>query len=111
MLSLAFAILFLVFVTAAAFAGKLPAIVCVCYLGASIASLLAYVLDKSAAQNGQWRTKERTLHMLALFGGWPGALVAQRLLRHKSKKRSFQRLFWLIVVLNCSALIRLMYRP
>jgi uncharacterized membrane protein YsdA (DUF1294 family) len=42
--------------------------------------------------------------MLALVGGWPGALVAQRVLRHKSRKKPFQVTFWVVVVLNCAAL-------
>lgn len=63
-----------------------------------------YAIDKSAARKGLWRTKEKTLHFFALFGGWPGALVAQKFLRHKTKKLSFQMYFWLTVVLNCAAL-------
>jgi uncharacterized membrane protein YsdA (DUF1294 family) len=47
---------------------------------------------------------EQTLHVFALLGGWPGALVAQRWLRHKSKKASFQVAFWVTVVVNCVAL-------
>lgn len=50
-----------------------------------------------------WRTKESTLHTLALIGGWPGALIAQQLLRHKSRKNAFQFMFWTTVVLNCVA--------
>ena len=50
------------------------------------------------------RTPENTLHLVAVFGGWPGALVAQDLFRHKSSKASFQVVFWLTVVVNCGAL-------
>jgi uncharacterized membrane protein YsdA (DUF1294 family) len=39
-----------------------------------------------------------------LHGGWLGALSARQLLRHKSKKKSFQIIFWMTVLLNCSAL-------
>jgi uncharacterized membrane protein YsdA (DUF1294 family) len=42
--------------------------------------------------------------MFGLIGGWPGALLAQRMLRHKSKKHSFQVTFWATVLANCSAL-------
>ena len=31
-----------------------------------------------------------TLHTLELIGGWPAAFLAQRWLRHKCSKRSFQ---------------------
>lgn len=70
----------------------------------SIITYVAYYIDKSAARKGEWRTEENTLHLFALFGGWPGALVAQKFLRHKSKKLSFQINFWLTVVLNVAAL-------
>jgi uncharacterized membrane protein YsdA (DUF1294 family)/cold shock CspA family protein len=95
---------FLVFVAGSAFAGKLPIAVVWIYLAASLVAFVAYALDKSAARNDRWRTKESTLHLFALAGGWPGALAAQRLLRHKSSKPSFQFVFWVTVVLNCCAL-------
>lgn len=94
---------FLAFVAASAVVGKLPLVVLWGYLVGSAVAFLAYAFDKSAASNDQWRTPESTLHFFALVGGWPGALVAQRLLRHKSRKQSFQVVFWATVVLNCSA--------
>lgn len=60
--------------------------------------------DKSAAVRNAWRTQERTLHLFGLLGGWPGALAAQRMFRHKSSKASFQATYWITVVLNCAAL-------
>ena len=102
--SLILAAAFLVFVTGSAFVGKLPFAVLGLYLIASALAFVAYALDKSAARNDQWRTNEGTLHLFALVGGWPGALAAQRLLHHKSKKRSFQIVFWATVVLNCGTL-------
>lgn len=102
--SLILAVTFLAFVAASTFVGKLPLTVLWLYLVGSAVTFLAYALDKSAAKNGQWRTQEGTLHLFALVGGWPGALAAQRLLRHKSKKQSFQIVFWVTVILNCSAL-------
>jgi uncharacterized membrane protein YsdA (DUF1294 family) len=80
------------------------AIVFLWYLAASVATVLAYGLDKSAAVRERWRVKESTLHMLALAGGWPGALIAQRVFRHKSRKPSFQAGFLVTVILNCVAL-------
>ena len=104
-ISLISAAIFLVFVAASAFVGKLPFAIFWLYLIASVIAFLAYAFDKSAARNDQWRIQESTLHLFALVGGWPGALVAQKLLRHKSKKQSFQTGFWITVVLNCSALV------
>ena len=66
----------------------------------TMATFITYALDKRAALRGGWRVAENTLHGLALLCGWPGALLAQELLRHKSAKREFRRLFWLTVALN-----------
>jgi uncharacterized membrane protein YsdA (DUF1294 family)/cold shock CspA family protein len=103
--ALAGAAVFLSLVAASVLAGRLPGTVLAVYLVASAVAFGVYAWDKSAAQNERWRTRERTLHLLALVGGWPGALAAQRLLRHKSRKRSFQVAFWMTVVANCSALV------
>ena len=79
------------------------------YLGLSFVSYIVYALDKSAARRSAWRIPENTLHILALAGGWPGALLAQSVLRHKTIKRSFRIVFWLTVVLNLAAL-QLLFR-
>ena len=76
-----------------------------------IMSLIAYVADaadKAAQQQGTWRTHESTVHLLAVLGGWPEAMVAQQRLRHKSRKRNFRTVFWLTVIVNCSGLLRLL---
>lgn len=75
------------------------------YLVASIVTFLAYALDKIAARKGTRRTPESTLHMLALVGGWPGALVAQQFLRHKSVKADFRATFWGTVAINVVAFL------
>lgn len=75
------------------------------YVIVSIITFCAYGLDKFKAQKGLWRIPEKTLHILELCCGWPGALLAQRLLRHKSYKKSFCIVFWIMVVLNMSLLI------
>ncbi len=73
------------------------------YTAMSLATFITYWLDKRAATRGDWRVPENTLHVLALACGWPGALLAQRLLRHKSAKRSFRRVYWAMVVVNVAA--------
>jgi len=67
------------------------------YLLASTVCFIAYALDKSAARAGARRTPERTLLLLGLAGGWPGAVLAQQWLRHKTRKQPFQGRFWLSV--------------
>jgi uncharacterized membrane protein YsdA (DUF1294 family)/cold shock CspA family protein len=102
--SLSFALAFLATVAALALAGRIPLAILFIYLGLSILTFGIYAADKSAAQKGQWRTPEKTLQLLALAGGWPGALFAQRLLRHKSRKPSFQLAFRAAVIVNIAAL-------
>lgn len=67
------------------------------YLLASLLSFVQYWLDKRSAQNGSRRTAENTLHLVELAGGWPGALIAQQTFRHKTRKATYQTVFWLIV--------------
>ena len=75
------------------------------YIVLSVASLMVYAFDKSAAVAGRWRSSEQSLLALGLLGGWPGGLVAQHLLRHKSSKASFRQAFWGTVVLNVGAFV------
>jgi uncharacterized membrane protein YsdA (DUF1294 family) len=63
-----------------------------------------YHRDKKAALRNTRRTPENTLHILSLLGGWPGAFLAQRIFRHKSRKAGFQAVFWITVVANVSVL-------
>lgn len=101
---IAFLTVFLVFLIGMIFANKLPFAVLWFYFFISAATLIAYAIDKSAAVKKQWRTAESTLHFFALLGGWPGAIAAQRLLRHKSKKQSFQIVFLATIVIHCCLL-------
>ena len=66
----------------------------------SIVCFAAYGLDKRRAAKGSRRVPERTLQLLAFVGGWPGALLGQKVFRHKTAKLSFLIVFWLAVVLH-----------
>jgi uncharacterized membrane protein YsdA (DUF1294 family) len=70
------------------------------YLALSAIAVLLYWRDKRQARADGWRTPEKVLHAVELLGGWPGALLAQQLFRHKTRKLSFQLVFWLIVLLH-----------
>lgn len=70
------------------------------YLVMSGVTFLLYSWDKRAAVAGTARTPERTLHLAALLGGWPGAVLAQQSLRHKNRKEAFQIGFWLAALAN-----------
>ena len=75
------------------------------YGGLSLVALLVYAVDKSAAVRGAWRVPENTLHALSLAGGWPGALLAQQGLRHKTAKTAFILVFWATVAGNLIGLL------
>jgi uncharacterized membrane protein YsdA (DUF1294 family) len=94
------AALFLLVVAALVAAGKSPIVLLYLYAGLSLLTFAIYAADEAAAVSRQGRVEERTLQLLALLGGWPGAVFAQRWLRHKSRKRSFQLVFWGAVVIN-----------
>ena len=70
------------------------------YLVASVVCFVVYAVDKSAAKAQRQRVSESTLLLLGVVGGWPGAIVAQQTLRHKTQKASFRRAFWGTVVIN-----------
>ena len=92
--------LFILTVAAGTLAGRLPPVIIGIYGVVSIVTSLLYWLDKSAARRGAWRMQERSLLLIGLVGGWPGAVVAQRILRHKTRKQSFQLAFWVTAMLN-----------
>ena len=74
--------------------------ICWIYLVMSLITFIAYGLDKLKAKNGWWRIPEVTLHVLEFAFGWPGAWLGQIVFRHKTQKRSFRVMFWLMVVAN-----------
>ncbi|QEI09375.1 DUF1294 domain-containing protein [Pigmentiphaga aceris] len=100
---------FVIALALGAIAGRVPAWVALVYAVMSGISVLVYGLDKSAAMANRRRTPERSLHLLALLGGWPGALLAQSVFRHKSSKAGFQWMFRLTVVVNLGVLTWLLW--
>jgi len=85
-------------------ANVLPAWLGAAWVALSALAALAYARDKRAARLQARRVPETVLHLLELAGGWPGALLAQRWLRHKNRKLSYQFAFWACVVLHEAAL-------
>ncbi|MDH6237706.1 DUF1294 domain-containing protein [Cryobacterium sp. CG_9.6] len=77
------------------------------YLVASVTAFITYAVDKSAARVHRRRVSERNLLLLGMLGGWPGAIMAQQLLRHKTQKVSFRRAFWGTVAVNVMVFLAL----
>lgn len=103
--SISLASLFLAVLAVLTLVGRLPILVLIVYLLMSVATFLIYWKDKSAARNNTRRTPENTLHLLAVLGGWPGALIGQQTLRHKTQKVSFRVGLWLTVSINIGVLL------
>ncbi|MFT4569858.1 MAG: uncharacterized membrane protein YsdA (DUF1294 family)/cold shock CspA family protein [Hyphomicrobiaceae bacterium] len=72
------------------------------YLGMSILTYAFYYVDKRRAETNRWRITETSLHVMEALGGWPGALVAQLALRHKTQKPDYQRVYWAIVAVHAA---------
>lgn len=77
------------------------------YFFFSAVAFALYGYDKFAARTAKRRVPEKSLHTVAIIGGWPGALIAQRVLRHKTVKQPFQSIFLVTVALNCLAMFLL----
>lgn len=97
-------ILFLAALGISTLIGQIIVPVLAVYVIASGVAFKLYANDKAAARGDRWRTRETTLLAAGLCGGWPGALIAQRVYRHKSRKTSFQIVFWVTVFMNLVAL-------
>lgn len=87
--------------------GPVPLWVLFVYLGVSALTFGAYAIDKSAARMKQRRVAETSLILLGMLGGWPGAILAQQLLRHKTAKPSFRAVFWVSVLINVFVFVAL----
>lgn len=107
--ALRFSALYVGFFFVAAYLNRISWMVLLIYFLLSVVTFCVYGWDKSAARAGRWRVAETSLHFLSLAGGWPGALAAQRLLRHKSSKRQFLIVFWATVLLNVAAAMYLVW--
>ncbi|MDC9724595.1 MAG: DUF1294 domain-containing protein [Gammaproteobacteria bacterium] len=79
------------------------------YIALSTIAFILYAVDKSAARKNAQRVSERSLHLVALLGGWPGAIIAQKVFRHKTKKHAFRFVFWLTVIANVSVVFLLIF--
>lgn len=71
----------------------------------NLIAVSVYFLDKLAAASGhtKHRAPETSLHILGLLGGWPGALIARHVFRHKTRKQPFVFVFWLVAAINVAA--------
>ena len=69
----------------------------------NLCTILRFWQDKQRAQAGERRIPENDLLALAVIGGSPGALLARRLFRHKTRKEPFSTQLLLIAALQAGA--------
>ena len=65
---------------------------------ANAAAFGTFAFDKWRAGCSSRRVAESTLVLLGALGGWPGGLLAMKLFRHKTVKRTFQFKYALALV-------------
>ena len=79
-------------------------------IGVSLASFGTYGYDKSIAGRGVTRVPEVVLHLLTAVGGTIGSFAGMQIFRHKTQKKSFQLVFWVIVVIQIVVIVLLLTR-
>lgn len=100
-------VIFAFIYAAATLVWNVSPLIALLYGGASLGCFIVYAIDKRAARRSAQRTPEITLLLMGLFCGWPGAVLAQQWLRHKSSKTAFLWPFRLTVLLNVAAFVYL----
>lgn len=80
--------------------GWLSGIVVLMVMIMNVMSYWFYAQDKEAAQLGNRRVPENTLHLLSFLGGWPAAWLAQQKLRHKTQKQPFRQIYFCTIAFN-----------
>jgi len=73
------------------------------FLAINLIAFFVYGLDKLLSTGQSRRIRERTLLLLALFGGSLGAIGGMQLFRHKTAKSSFQG--WLALILTIQLIL------
>lgn len=79
-------------------------------IAANLIAFAAMAWDKAAARRADRRIPEQILLALAAAGGAFGAVTAQQVFRHKTRKQPFGAWLLLVTILEASALILLMAR-
>lgn len=82
---------------------RMAAIICLAVI--NVITFIAFGWDKQKARQGGWRIPERTLLLLALFGGSVGAWAGMKVFRHKIRKGRFKTGILAILTLQCAGVV------
>lgn len=74
-------------------------------LAVNLWTVLRFWQDKARARTGERRIPEANLLGLALIGGTPGAYLARRLFRHKTRKQPFSTVLLLIATVQVGLML------
>jgi len=88
-----------------------PAMVVMALLAANIVTYALYWWDKKQACWNGARVPEAVLLLAGFLGGSPAGFIAQRVLRHKNRKTSFQLKFWVLVAVQLYLWLRYIMPP
>jgi uncharacterized membrane protein YsdA (DUF1294 family) len=81
----------------------------VAYLIVNIVGILIMGEDKKRAKKHQYRIRERTLWLVALFGGAVGTTAGMQLYRHKTKHVSFKVGFPVLAIVELILFIKALF--
>lgn len=70
------------------------------YLAASIITAIMFAIDKHLASIHAYRISEKHLILASAACGWPGGLLAMKMVRHKTQKGSFHVMMGLAIIVN-----------
>ncbi len=91
-------------------AGLWAEIYCLAVSVLSPVSFCLYGWDKWKAEREGRRISEKTLHLMAFAGGWPGAVAGQQWFRHKTLKPVFRTILLLTVLLHVAVAATLCFQ-
>ena len=90
--------------------GTVPAWALGLLAGLCAFAFVLHAWDKRRAKRGGRRVPEAALHAVELLGGWPGALLGMRLVRHKTAKLGYRLVFWCCAAANFAAVLWWVWR-
>ena len=70
------------------------------YIAINIIGIIINCADKRRAKHGKWRIKEATLWIIGLLGGAPCSYITMKLIRHKTKHKSFMIIMPLLALIQ-----------